>query len=121
MDLLIVIVTIFGFVGLAAVALIPIRSLQLVMWLWGCSSHTWGGRGVATVFALFVLVILYFEISVVAGVFSCLTGDYCGPSRASGWQKLASIGVWYVCLELVGLVLKAVFAGNARKKRLRIP
>jgi len=93
----------FGFVGLAAITLIPLRAWLLfrpnaVRPLWDSSS---AAKALCLVLGALFAVALGLELKLVARLFHCLTEAYCGPSRAGGWLTLAALGVVYLALEML--------------------
>ena len=95
-----------GFVGLAGISLIPLRSFlvmrQLVSY-WHASVHA---KLAIVFFALVATGLLVAQGHLVVRVFACLIGEHCGPNRASGWIYLAGIGFWYIVLEAVAFAVR---------------
>lgn len=90
---------VLGFIGLAAVGLIPVRAWSL--WTRLSRVRPWsGGSGLTGVLALVLAAVaLASDGAVVLRVFRCLTTAYCGPALASGWGYLAMLGVVYLVFE----------------------
>lgn len=111
-----VVIYAFGFVGLAAITLIPLRAWLLlrpsaIRPLWLSSSTAKAlclSLGVLFAFALGI------EFKLVARLFHCLTEAYCGPSRAGGWLTLAALGVVYLAVEVLLFVWSAVARRTTR-------
>ena len=106
-DLLTLTIYILGFIGLAAITVLPIRFVQMLRrhrGLW--SSSAVGKIGLVLLLSLGVGAIAC-EVYLVARVFQCLIGEHCGPNRASGWLFLSSIGVWYIAFELLALAISS--------------
>jgi hypothetical protein len=102
----------FGFVGLVAIVLIPIRSVQLLHknhLLWSQSKF---GKFAILAVAILVIGAFWLEIEVIAKVFQCLTSDHCGPGRATGWIHLAVLGVYYTASEVISWILFKVARGT---------
>jgi hypothetical protein len=99
-----------GFVGLAAISLIPLRSWLLLRRF--LSHHS---RAAALLVGALAGVTLIFEARIVFRVFHCLMGEYCGASGAQGWILLAMLGAAYLAFEsAVGLVFVAVRFASRR-------
>ena len=99
-----------GFIGLAAISLIPLRS-------WFLLRHFFGHRPRAVPLLIGVLAgfTLVFEAKIVLRVFHCLMGEYCGASVAHGWILLAMLGAAYLAFEAtVGLIFVAVRFASRR-------
>ncbi|KQY51943.1 hypothetical protein [Lysobacter sp. Root494] len=100
----------FGFVGLAAISLIPLRSWMLLRRFLG--HRSWA---LSLLIGVLVGLTLVFEAKIVFRVFHCLIGEYCGPSIAHGWILLAMLGAAYFAFEAaVGLVSMAVRFASRR-------
>lgn len=96
-----------GFVGLASIGLIPLRSWQAL----GLAL----GRGSLRPNTVFVILIsllaaeaVLSDIKITARILTCLTESYCGPSVASGWTYLTMLGVVYVAFEVLIFVVKGI-------------
>ena len=96
-----------GFVGLAAVTLIPLRSWHLFRKFFGRHSSL-AAKLILMFIGLLVGIALAFEVWIVIRIFQCLTEDYCGPSRAHGWIFLAVLGAVYLAFETLLAVVSAV-------------
>ena len=92
-----------GFVGLAAISLIPIRSWILFRHFFGSSLKL-----VSVIIGLLACLMLAFEAVTVFRVFHCLMGEYCGPSVAHGWILLAVLGAAYLAFEAIVVVVPVV-------------
>lgn len=107
---------VLGFVGICAVGLIPLR-----VWLIGRTlvAGQLQGRALLTRLLASILAIaaLLIDVFTVRVLFHCLTSQYCGPGVASGWIKLAMLGVVYLVLELSLSLLRILESRNARSKR----
>jgi hypothetical protein len=83
-----------GFVGLAAISLIPIRSWVLFRNFFGSRSKL-----VSVIIGSLACLMFAFEEKIVFRVFHCLMGKYCGPGVAHGWILLAMLGAAYLAFE----------------------
>ena len=101
-----------GFVGLAAISLIPIRSWILFRRFFGSRSKL-----VSVITGVLASLVLAFEARIVFRVFHCLMGEYCGPDVAHGWILLAMLGAAYLSFEtavaVVSVVARSAFRGAA--------
>ena len=97
-------VYIFGFIGLAAVGIIPMRSWQVVTKSLNPSTRGWNVFSILAL--LLTLVAIVIDILITSRIFHCLTETYCGPSVASGWIYLAILGVIYLVYEILLLICK---------------
>jgi anaerobic C4-dicarboxylate transporter len=110
-----VLIYLLGFVGLASVGLLPLRSWHVLRSIFR-SNPTHAPRKVLVAFAvLLVAVGLWSDVQITARIFRCLTKTYCGPSVASGWTYLAILGVVYLAFEAVILGMQKV--GRAKPVR----
>lgn len=96
-----------GFIGLAAVGLLPLRSWQVLNNMFRRGSLQLS-RKVLAVFLVLVVAALWGEAQIIVRIFKCLTETYCGPSVASGWTYLAMLGVVYLAFEAIVLVVRKV-------------
>ncbi len=103
-----------GFVGLASVGLLPLRSWQVLrgVFLRGLQPTR---KVLATFTVLVVVAALLGDVQITMRIFRCLTETYCGPSVASGWIYLAMLGVVYLAFEAVIIVLQRVERANKRR------
>lgn len=100
-------VYILGFVGLAAITLIPLRAWQFLRAYF--SRDTFGSAKLSRVLvALLFGVALVADVKIIARIFHCLTGAYCGPTVAHGWIFLAMLGVVYLVLEALVSAISAM-------------
>lgn len=101
------VVYILGFVGLAAISLIPLRSWLL--WRKHSARHvTRSARLLSALVGLLAILALAADLKIVLRIFQCLTGEYCGPSIAHGWIFLAMLGAGYLVFELLVAAASAV-------------
>jgi hypothetical protein len=101
-------VYVLGFVGLFAVAVLPLRvfiTLRRRAYLWGSSSEA---RVALLVVGASGLLAVSLGVQQVAGVFRCLTEMYCGANKASGWFFLVALGILYLAFELIAKVVFSV-------------
>lgn len=103
----------FGFIGLAAIGLLPLRTWQVVSNTVVHKSLSFHGELLNGFALLVVLAALWSEVKVVVHIFRCLTETYCGPSVASGWIYLAALGAVYLFVEIAIFVLNKVQARAA--------
>lgn len=98
---------VLGFVGLAAITLIPIRSWQLL-----CKHFTRNAsvahRALSALIMVLACIALVADFNVVKRLFRCLLGEYCGPSIAHGWIFLAMLGVGYLVFEALIAAVSAI-------------
>lgn len=100
-------VYILGFVGLAAIPLIPLRAWHFLRAHFG--RDTSGSAKISRVLvALLFGAALVADVRIIARMFHCLTGAYCGPTVAHGWILLAMLGVVYLVLEALVTVISAM-------------
>ena len=97
------VVWLFGFIGLVAVGLIPVRLTQALRRVSQEPRHP-----VSFLICALSVCIFVFDVSIALRIFRCLTETYCGPSVASGWGYLAMLGVAFVAYE-VSLVVERFF------------
>lgn len=99
----------FGFVGIAAIGLIPFRSFGLLAQTFKDGfPKSMSRKLVATVAVLVVSACLYSDVVITSLIFKCLTDAYCGPNVSSGWIYLAMLGVMYLVFEVIGFVVRRV-------------
>lgn len=94
-----------GFIGLFGITLLPLRSYTLLRQqvpLWHCSLPA---KLIAVLAVIIVVAALAVETELLSRIFRCLTGERCGPKRATGWGYLVSIGLWYMLFEAVAFAL----------------
>jgi hypothetical protein len=96
-----------GFVGLAAISLIPLRSWFLLRPFFGRHSSS-SVKAVPVLIGVLAGLTLVFEAKIVFRVFYCLIGEYCGPSVAHGWIFLAMLGTAYLAFEAAVAVVSVV-------------
>ena len=96
-----------GFVGLAAISLIPLRSWRLLRELLAPRIPA-AERLTRLLIGVLAGLALVFEIKIVFRVFRCLLGEYCGPSVAHGWILLAMLGAVYLMFEAAVAVVSLV-------------
>ena len=100
-------VYILGFVGLAAITLIPLRAWHFLRAHFGRDAS--GSARLSRVFvALLFGAALVADVGIIVRMFHCLTGAYCGPTVAHGWVFLAMLGVVYLVLEALVTVISAM-------------
>ncbi|KAF1717365.1 hypothetical protein [Pseudoxanthomonas wuyuanensis] len=95
-----------GFVGLAGISLIPIRSFLVMRQIVGYWHVSILAKLAIVFFALVATALLVAQGHLVVRIFSCLIGEHCGPNRASGWIYVAGIGIWYIVLEVVAFAVR---------------
>lgn len=104
-----------GFIGLASIGLLPLRSWQVLRNVFRSGvSHT-SRKALAAFVVLVAAAALWSDVQITARIFKCLTETYCGPSVASGWTYLAMLGVVYLAFEAVMFVLRRVGQPKAIK------
>lgn len=103
-----------GFIGIVSIGLLPLRSWQLMKIFRG--NVFTGRRKLLALFAALISAsVMWADVQVVARIFKCLTGAYCGPGIASGWSYLAWLGVVYFAFEAIAFILFRINLGlNAR-------
>ena len=97
-----------GFLGLAAITLIPIRSFFLFRKTVSRQQRlrSWWVKILSALNVIAMLSALAMDVQIVVKIFRCLTQTYCGPNIASGWIYLAILGAAYLVLELLFLISK---------------
>lgn len=104
--LVVCLIYMLGFIGLASIGLFPIRSWQLLKSMLRDRPLQMRRKALA-VFALLIAAVgLWSDVYIAIRLFRCLTETYCGPSVASGWIYLAMLGVVYLAFETVTALLK---------------
>lgn len=87
-----------GFIGLASIGLIPLRSWHVInAELYNIKRTGWNISIIPI--AIVSTAALWADIRVSERIFSCLTEVYCGPNIASGWIYLAVLGSIYLIFE----------------------
>lgn len=102
-----------GFIGLASIGLLPLRSWQVLRGVFkgGCSQVP---RKLLAVLAVLVTAAaLWSGVEITARIFRCLTETYCGPGIASGWTYLAMLGAVYLAFEVAIFVMEKIGRGKA--------
>jgi len=110
------IVYLLGFVGLAAVGLLPYRSGLLMIKVFRTEVPKVRKDSAFVVAAVASAIALWSDFQVVRRVFACLTEAYCGPGIASGWGYFAMLGAVYFAFEAVSYLLHKVVFGSHRGK-----
>jgi len=100
------VVYLLGFIGFAGIVLIPLRSFVVIRHLAGFWNLSFRITLLISAFAGVTIFLLFAEAGLLIGVSRCLLGEHCGPKRISGWTKVASIGFWYVTLELIAFITR---------------
>lgn len=95
-----------GFVGVASVGLLPVRSWSLLKHLFAGPPVSLRVGTMATLGVLLVAAGLSADMMITFRVFRCLTTSYCGPNLASGWIYLSMLGAVYLAFEFIALVLR---------------
>jgi hypothetical protein len=98
----------FGFIGLAAVGLLPLRSWQVSRSFLSSGTPPSLRKELFAFAALVAAAALWSDMEITVRIFKCLTETYCGPGVASGWTNLAMLGVVYLAFEAVMFVLRRV-------------
>jgi hypothetical protein len=101
-------VYLLGFIGLASIGLLPLRSWKVLKIVFGSGASHTPRKALAAFAVLVVVAALWSEVQIMVRIFRCLTQTYCGPSVASGWTYLAMLGVVYLVFEAVMFVLRKV-------------
>jgi hypothetical protein len=94
--------------GLVAATLIPLRGWQRLR---GSEPPGLGAMGSRTRLAVLSCVAggaVVADLMLVWKIFGCLTGEHCGPNRASGLLLLVSIGFWYVLFEALANAIEQI-------------
>lgn len=99
---------VLGFIGLASIGLLPIRSWQVLRSVFKGGWSQMPGKVLAAFVVLITVGALWSDLQITARIFRCLTETYCGPSVASGWTYLAMLGVVYLAFEAVVFVMRKV-------------
>lgn len=94
----------FGFIGLIAIGIIPIRSWQVMKKHIHSIAKGWNGFSILAL--LLTIAATGVDVLIILRIFHCLTETYCGPSVASGWTYLAILGVVYLVYEILLLICK---------------
>lgn len=97
-----------GFIGLVSIGLLPLRSWQLLMNLFGRGPLHAPRKMLAAFAVLITIMAIWSDAQVTVHIFRCLTETYCGPSVASGWIYLAMLGVVYLLFEGLVFVLQKI-------------
>lgn len=98
----------FGFIGLVSIGLLPLRSWHLLRNLFGRGALHAPNTMWAIFAVLIVIIAIWSDVQITVRIFRCLTETYCGPSVASGWIYLATLGVVYVLFEGLFFVLQKI-------------
>ena len=101
-------VYLLGFIGFAAVGLLPYRSLLLLIDITRSPVPYVRKRFVFVVAIVIFTIALWVHFDIGIRIFHCLTKTYCGPSIASGWVYLAILGIIYIFIEAVSFLLRKV-------------
>lgn len=104
-----------GFVGLAAIGLLPLRSWQVLRSVLRSSASREPRKALTAFVVLVAAVALWSDVQITARIFRCLTEAYCGPGIASGWTYLAMLGIVYLAFEAVMFVLRRIGQLNTIK------
>lgn len=99
-----------GLIGLAAIGLIPLRSLQIIKRISRWDLQKIPAKLFFFVGILSVFVILFVDVEISKRIVRCLTDDYCGPSTGSLWVYLAMLGTAYVIFEFIHLAIQLTSA-----------
>lgn len=102
-----------GFVGLASIGLLPLRSFQIAMSMLRGDAQEIIKKMVITIFFIIFIGAIVVDAQITFRIFKCLTEKYCGPSISSGWSYLAILGGVYIIFESISFVLQK--ASNPRK------
>lgn len=90
-----------GFIGLASIGLLPLRSWQGLRGVFRSGPFQTPRKLLAAFVVLITAGALWSDVQITARIFRCLTETYCGPGVASGWTYLAMLGVVYLAFEAV--------------------
>ena len=101
-----------GFVGLAAVGLLPLRVFHELRNGFKKGFCRARNKPLAGIMILASVGSLSSDVWIVMLVRECLVGNYCGPNLASGWAYLAIMGVVYLIYEAMFLALRRPVWGN---------
>lgn len=104
----VLLIYVFGFIGLASVGLIPLRSWHLLKHVFRDRPLQMRRKMLAALAMLMVVGVLWSDAHITARIFRCLTETYCGPGIASGWIYLAMLGAVYLAFEAIGFVVRKV-------------
>lgn len=108
-------VYLLGFIGLASIGLLPLRSWQVLKKVFKSERLHMSGKMLAGFVALVAAGALWSEVQITARIFRCLTETYCGPGIASGWTYLAMLGAVYLAFEAVVFVMQKIDRTRAIK------
>lgn len=97
-----------GFIGLASIGLLPLRSWQVLRNVFRSGASHPPRKALAAFAVLVAAAALWSDMQITARIFRCLTETYCGPGVASGWTYLAMLGVVYLVFEAIMFVLRRV-------------
>lgn len=106
MPLLSWLIYLLGFIGLASIGLLPLRSWQVLRNVLKSGAVHMPRKAAAAFAMLIATAAVWSDVQITARIFKCLTETYCGPSIASGWTYLAMLGVVYLAFEAVMFVLR---------------
>lgn len=95
-----------GFIGLASVGLLPLRSWQVLRNFFRSGAPPSLRKVLLTFAVLVAAAALWSDVQITARIFKCLTETYCGPGIASGWTYLAMLGAVYLVFEALIFVLR---------------
>lgn len=118
-QILVALMYLLGFVGVAAVTLIPLRIAGVIRYGSAYWSKGMRGRAAFVSFGVVSLLVVYVEISVIIQIFQCLTELRCGPSRTSGWQAFAGLGFSYAVLEVARFMAFSIAGLESNGSRLK--
>lgn len=104
-SLLSALIYLLGFVGLASIGLLPLRSWQVLRE--ALKSSSLKQRKAFVILAVLIAAgALWSDVQTTTRIFKCLTQNYCGPGVASGWSYLAMLGAVYLAFEAVIYVMQ---------------
>ena len=104
-----------GAIGLASVALLPIRAFFSVRRAWKSRTRSRLRFCLFLLFTAAAVAVIWIEVDLATDLLRCLNGQRCGPNVASGGLIAASLGLWYMAFEIVqGLLSKT---GNVLDQR----
>lgn len=92
---------VLGFIGMASIGLIPMRSWSFIHWLRRLNVVAKYKIPLYFAFSIFIATMLWADVATAIRVFRCLSELYCGPGVASGWVYLAMLGTIYIIYESV--------------------
>ena len=96
-----------GFVGLASIGLLPLRSWQVLRR--SLRSTPPAAKNLLPAFVVLVTAgALWTDVQITTRIFRCLTETYCGPGVASGWTYLAMLGVVYLAFEAMAFMVQKI-------------